>query len=112
MNDREGVHLALFQPAKPNPAVTSANHRHASFVEQKERAGIGFVEPFRPRVTVTAISGNSDEMLDPLISHYIQFALIEEPALRKDIHVEPFMEDPLVLVVPASHEWAGHEINV
>src|SRR5258708_3408881 len=65
-----------------------------------------------PRVTVTAMSGNSDEMLEALNSHRIQLALIEGPALRKDIHVEPFMEDHMVLVVPASHEWADNEINV
>jgi LysR family transcriptional regulator, transcriptional activator of the cysJI operon len=65
-----------------------------------------------PRVKVTAMSGNSDEMLEALISRRIQLALIEGPALRKDIHVEPFMEDHMVLVVPASHEWADHEIDV
>jgi DNA-binding transcriptional LysR family regulator len=65
-----------------------------------------------PRVTVTAVSGNSDEMLEALISRRIQLALIEGPALRKDIHVEPFMEDHMVLIVPASHEWADNEINV
>jgi DNA-binding transcriptional LysR family regulator len=65
-----------------------------------------------PRVTVTATSGNSDEMLGALIARHIQLALIEGPALRKDIHVEPFMEDHMVLVVPASHEWADNEIDV
>jgi LysR family transcriptional regulator, transcriptional activator of the cysJI operon len=65
-----------------------------------------------PRVTVTAVSGNSDEMLEALIARRIQLALIEGPALRKDIHLEPFMEDHMVLVVPRSHEWADHEIDV
>ena len=65
-----------------------------------------------PRVTVTAMSGNTDEMLEALISHRIQLALIEGPALRKDLHVEPFMEDHMVLVVHASHEWADNEIDV
>jgi DNA-binding transcriptional LysR family regulator len=65
-----------------------------------------------PRVTITALSGNSDEMLDALTSHRVHLALIEGPALRKDFHVESFMEDHMVLVVPASHEWADHEIDV
>jgi LysR family transcriptional regulator, transcriptional activator of the cysJI operon len=65
-----------------------------------------------PRITITAMSGNGDEMLEALIGHRIQLALIEGPALRKDIHVEPFMEDHMVLVVPASHEWADIEIDV
>jgi DNA-binding transcriptional LysR family regulator len=65
-----------------------------------------------PRVSITAASGNSDAMLEALVARRIQLALIEGPALRKDIHVEPFMEDQMVLVVPASHEWADHEIDI
>jgi DNA-binding transcriptional LysR family regulator len=65
-----------------------------------------------PRVTITAVSGNSDEMLEALAGHKIQLALIEGPALRKDIHVEPFMEDHMVLVVPASHEWADSDVDI
>ncbi len=65
-----------------------------------------------PRVSVTATSGNTDAILEALAAHKIQLALIEGPALRKDIHVEPFMEDQMVLVVPASHEWADHEIEL
>lgn len=64
-----------------------------------------------PRVALTAVCGNSDEMLAALVSRRIQFALIEGPALRKDFKVEPFMEDRLVLVVPAHHEWADREIE-
>jgi len=65
-----------------------------------------------PRVAITAISGNSDAMVEALIAHRIQLALIEGPALRKDIHVEPFMEDHMVLVVPASHEWADNDVDI
>ena len=65
-----------------------------------------------PRVSVTATSGNTDAILEALVGHKIQLALIEGPALRKDIHVEPFMEDQMVLVVPASHEWADHEVDL
>jgi LysR family transcriptional regulator, transcriptional activator of the cysJI operon len=65
-----------------------------------------------PRVAITVLSGNSDEMLEALIAHRIQLALIEGPALRKDLHIEPFMRDQMVLVVPAGHEWADQEIDV
>ena len=65
-----------------------------------------------PRVAITAVSGNTDEMLEALAAHRIQLAMIEGPALRKDLHVEPFMEDQMVLVVPASHEWADHEVGL
>jgi DNA-binding transcriptional LysR family regulator len=65
-----------------------------------------------PRVTITAMSGNTDAVLEALITHRIHLALIEGPALRKDIHVEPFMKDQLVLVVPATHDWADREIDI
>jgi DNA-binding transcriptional LysR family regulator len=71
----------------------------------------GFLKE-NPRVNISAVSGNSDEMLEALTAHKIQLALIEGPALRKDVHVEPFMEDHMVLVVPSSHEWAGNDIDI
>ncbi|HEU4635492.1 MAG TPA: LysR substrate-binding domain-containing protein [Edaphobacter sp.] len=64
-----------------------------------------------PQVKVKARSGNTDEMLEALVARDIQLALIEGPEKRKDIHIEPFMEDHMVLVVPAAHEWANHEIR-
>jgi DNA-binding transcriptional LysR family regulator len=72
-----------------------------------------FIAGFRrahPKVRITACSGNTDAMLEALLTKNIQIALIEGPEQRKDLHIEPFMEDHMVLVVPASHEWAGHEI--
>ena len=65
-----------------------------------------------PRISISAISGNTDEVLEALIAHQIELALIEGPAMRKDVHVEPFMEDHLVLVVPASHEWADQDVEL
>ena len=63
-----------------------------------------------PKVTVIARSGNSDTMLEALLSREIQLALIEGPEQRRDLHIEAFMEDHMVLVVPAGHEWAGREV--
>ncbi len=73
-----------------------------------------FIAGFRqahPKVRITACSGNTDSMLEALLAKHIQIALIEGPEQRKDVHIEPFMEDHMVLVVPASHEWAGQEIS-
>lgn len=65
-----------------------------------------------PRVSISARSGNTDAILEAVVDHTIQLALIEGPALRKDVHIEPFMEDQMVLVVPASHEWADHDVDL
>ena len=74
----------------------------------------GLIATFRqshPRVGVTALSGNTDRMLETLLAGKIQLALIEGPERRKDLQIEPFMEDHMVLVVPAGHEWAGQEVT-
>lgn len=71
----------------------------------------GFLKT-NPKVRVSARSGNTNEMLECLTSGSIQLALIEGPEQRKDVHIEPFMEDHLVLVVPSAHEWADHEITL
>jgi Transcriptional regulator len=65
-----------------------------------------------PRVELTAMSGNTDVVLEALTSHSIDLALIEGPALRRDIVVEPFMEDHMVLVAASGHEWTEHEITM
>ena len=51
-------------------------------------------------------------MLQALAARDIQLALIEAPEGRRDLHIEPFMEDHMVLVVPHNHPWAGVEIDV
>lgn len=71
----------------------------------------GFLKT-QPRVHVTARSGNSDAMLEALVARQVHLALIEGPERRNDVHTEPFMEDHMVLVVPAGHEWAGSTIRV
>jgi DNA-binding transcriptional LysR family regulator len=65
-----------------------------------------------PKVEITIIGGNTQESLDALTGHRAAIALIEGPAMRQDVQVQPFMEDHLVCIVPASHEWANEEIDV
>ena len=50
-------------------------------------------------------SGNTEQVVESLIEGRIAIGLIEGPALRKDVRVEPFMEDELVLLYPANHPW-------
>jgi DNA-binding transcriptional LysR family regulator len=65
-----------------------------------------------PQVRITARSGNTGQMLSALVSGEVQLALLEGPEQRTDVHIESFMEDHMVLVVPASHEWAGQKITL
>jgi DNA-binding transcriptional LysR family regulator len=65
-----------------------------------------------PNVRIRARSGNTNAMLEALLAREIQLALIEGPEHRKDLHIEPFMDDHMVLVVAARHDWADREIKV
>ena len=71
----------------------------------------GFLKAY-PRIRILARSGNTETMLDALLEHQIQLALIEGPDQRKDLNIEPFFQDHMVLVVPTSHEWADQEVDV
>jgi LysR family transcriptional regulator, transcriptional activator of the cysJI operon len=71
----------------------------------------GFVKAY-PRIRVIVRSGNTEAMLDALLAHEVQLALIEGPDQRKDLNIEPFLQDHMVLVVPPSHEWADQEVEV
>jgi DNA-binding transcriptional LysR family regulator len=71
----------------------------------------GFIKA-HPRIRVVARSGNTEAMLDALVAHQIHLALIEGPDRRKDLNIEPFFQDHMVLVVPTNHEWADQEVDI
>jgi DNA-binding transcriptional LysR family regulator len=62
-------------------------------------------------VRLSILSGNTQATLEALAAHRIQIALIEGPAMRNDVRVQPFLEDHMVCIVPAGHEWANEEID-
>ena len=59
-----------------------------------------------PRVHPTMISGNTEQIVEALNEQKIALGLIEGPARSRDVKTEPFLEDELVLIVSAAHEWA------
>jgi DNA-binding transcriptional LysR family regulator len=71
----------------------------------------GFLQE-NPKVEISVMGGNTQTILEALVDHRVQLCLIEGPAMRRDVRVEPFMEDHMVCVVPAGHEWADEEIEV
>jgi LysR family transcriptional regulator, transcriptional activator of the cysJI operon len=58
-----------------------------------------------PRVKLQVRSANTEEVVEWLIEGRIAIGLIEGPALHKDVRVEAFMQDELVLLYPANHPW-------
>jgi DNA-binding transcriptional LysR family regulator len=58
-----------------------------------------------PRVNPTMISGNTEQIVEAVEEQKIALGLIEGPARSRDVKTEPFLEDELVLIVAAAHEW-------
>ena len=71
----------------------------------------GFVKE-NPKVQITVVGGNTQTILEALVDHRVQLCLIEGPAMRRDVKIQPFMEDHMVCVVPAGHAWAGEDIDL
>jgi LysR family transcriptional regulator, transcriptional activator of the cysJI operon len=65
-----------------------------------------------PQVELSIAGGNTRAVLDNLRAKHIHIALIEGPAMGKDVRVKPFMEDHMVCIVPAGHEWADQEVTL
>jgi DNA-binding transcriptional LysR family regulator len=59
-----------------------------------------------PRVHLTMISGNTEQIVDAVEEQTIELGLIEGPARNRNVKTEPFLADELVLIVPSAHEWA------
>lgn len=55
-------------------------------------------------------SANTQRVVEAVASGDAPIGLIEGPAHNQELMVEPWLEDELLLVVPAGHEWAGEEI--
>ena len=71
----------------------------------------GFAQ-VHPHINMSTLGGNTEEVLEALAARQVELALIEGPTMRSDIRSEPFLEDHMVLVVPAGHPWADTTIEV
>jgi LysR family transcriptional regulator, transcriptional activator of the cysJI operon len=60
-----------------------------------------------PRITLSVVSGNTEEIVALLLKDSIVLGLIEGPPLSKEVHTEKFLDDTMILIAPAGHEWAG-----
>jgi len=60
-----------------------------------------------PTLHIHVMSGSTNEVLHALTAHQITLGLIEAPAFRPDLKIEPFGEDELTLIVHPAHRWAG-----
>lgn len=104
---------ALFAQAEQAIAALSGDHAgHLSLGASTTIAQyvlprlLGEFSRENPRVQPSMISGNTEQIVAALEELKIDLGLIEGPARSRDVKTEPFLEDELVLIVAAAHEWA------
>ena len=62
-----------------------------------------------PKIDIFLTNANTRDISAQLLNNLIDFGLVEGPVEHKDIMVEKFMEDELVVIVPAGHDWQDKE---
>ena len=59
-----------------------------------------------PRVQPSLISGNTEQIVKAVDAEKVTLGFIEGPPNHRNLSSVPFLDDELVLIVPAAHEWA------
>ena len=59
-----------------------------------------------PQILPHLITCNTERVLEALHEREIEIGFIEGPAMRRDVHIESFLDDEIVLIVPPAHEWS------
>jgi DNA-binding transcriptional LysR family regulator len=59
-----------------------------------------------PRVHPSLVSGNTEHIVAAVDEEKVALGFIEGPPRNRDLTSVPFLDDELVLIVPAAHEWA------
>jgi DNA-binding transcriptional LysR family regulator len=122
---------SLANEARQAVAATSSSHAGALTLAASQTIGqyllprlIAAFLAENPKVEIHVLSGNTKEVLeylfdpeaslrvDPNAKLRADVALIEGPVMRQDVRVDAFMEDHMVCVVPAKHEWADEYLSV
>jgi len=58
-------------------------------------------------IRLHVFSENTEHVAEGVANGRFGFGLIEGPPKRRDLKVQPWFDDELLLVAPAGHEWAG-----
>lgn len=71
---------------------------------------LGEFATLNPQVSLSVVSGNTKKIVDELLNGGIIVGLVEGPVLRRGITIEALLQDEIVMVLPAQHEWVGQTV--
>lgn len=112
--------LALYQEAEKNIADLSATTRGRLVIGASTTIGqyllptiLGNFKDLHPKIEILLTNANTKEILSQLLYNLIDLGLVEGPVTHKDILVEKFIEDELVVIAPLNHRWhEGEKIKI
>jgi LysR family transcriptional regulator, transcriptional activator of the cysJI operon len=58
-----------------------------------------------PHLEISVTTHNSERVIDDVAEQRTALGLVEGPARRRDVKLEPVLDDELVVIVPPAHEW-------
>jgi DNA-binding transcriptional LysR family regulator len=67
---------------------------------------LGEFQQQHPRIQPHILTRNTEQVLESLHSREISIGFVEGPALRRDMRVEKFLDDEIVLIAAPAHEWS------
>jgi LysR family transcriptional regulator, transcriptional activator of the cysJI operon len=95
--------VAAFSGTQSGALILGASTTIAQYVLPRLLGGFCAANP---RVNPTLTSGNTEEIVTAVEDGTIALGFIEGPPRSRDLTLTPFLEDELVLLVPAAHPWA------
>lgn len=70
---------------------------------------IGKFKKLHPQVDISLEINNTEKIRKHILDTSLDIGLVEGPVQGKDLHIEKFLEDELVLIIPPNHPWANKE---
>lgn len=70
---------------------------------------IGAFKKRHPLISIVLETGNTDTLIGRLQGAHVDLAIVSDPVTLRDHVIDPWIEDELMLIVPADHRWASLE---
>jgi DNA-binding transcriptional LysR family regulator len=70
---------------------------------------IGAFKKRHPGVSIVVETGNTDMLIGRLCGGHVDLAIVSDPVALREYVVDPWIEDELLLIVPAEHRWASRD---
>src|SRR5690606_29356181 len=62
-----------------------------------------------PNISVRMKVMNTQQIVEEILSHQLNFGLVEAPVKHPDVHTEKVLNDELLLILPAGHPLADQQ---